>query len=268
MDAVATIVFVHAHPDDEATLTSGSMARASAEGHRVVTVIATNGDHGEAPADLGPDETVVDRRRREAEASAAALGVARLAWLGYADSGMSGWDQNRHESAFHVADLDEAAGRLAALLEHERADVVVGYDWHGNYGHPDHVKVHRVVRRAVALMDGSPPRLLEATMNRDRIRSAAAEFRKQQPDVEWDVDAPMDDGNPLGMPEADIHWEVDVTAYLGQRRASLRAHASQVTDTGRWVELDDTAFAFAFGTEFYIEPGRPAGMRQGWFLAE
>jgi LmbE family N-acetylglucosaminyl deacetylase len=265
MGGMATVVFVHAHPDDEATLTSGSMAKASAEGHRVVTVIATNGEHGEAPDDLGPGETVADRRRREAEASAKALGVARLSWLGYADSGMTGWEQNLHETAFHTADLDEAAGRLAAILDAEHADVVVGYDWHGNYGHPDHVKVHRVVRRAVELCDRRP-RLLEATMNRDRVRAAAAEYRKQEPDVEWDVDAPMDDGNPLGTPEVEISWEVDVTAYLRQRRASLSAHASQVTDTARWIGLDDDAFALAFSTEFYIEPGRDPGMRRGWFL--
>ena len=263
---MATIVFVHAHPDDESTLTSGSMARATAEGHRVVTVIATNGEHGEAPADLRPGETVADRRRVEAEASASALGVARLAWLGYADSGMSGWDQNRHEGALNVADLDEAAGRLAALLDEEGAEVLVGYDWHGNYGHPDHVRVHHVVRRAVELADGSRPRLLEATMNRDRLRAEVAQLREQQPEVNWDVDAPMDDGNPLGMPEAEIHWEVDVTAYLDQRRASLASHASQVTDTARWLELEPVEFARAFSTEFYVEPGRPPGMRRGWFL--
>ncbi len=263
---MATLVFVHAHPDDEATLTSGSMARAAAEGHRVVTAIATNGEHGEAPDDLGPGETIADRRRREADASASAVGVARLAWLGYADSGMTGWDQNRHESAFNTADLDEAAGRLAALLDEEAADVVVGYDWHGNYGHPDHVKVHRVVRRAVELVRGPRPRLLEATMNRDRLRAEVAEYQTQQPEVEWDVDAPMDDGNPLGTPEAEIHWEVDVTAYLQQRRASLASHASQVTDTARWLGLDADGFARAFSTEFYIEPGRAPGMRRAWFL--
>ena len=266
MGGMATVMFVHAHPDDESTLTSGSMARAAAEGHRVVTVIATNGEHGEAPDDLGPDETLADRRRREAEASAAALGVARLAWLGYVDSGMSGWEQNLHETAFHTADLDEAAGRLASLIAEERADVVVGYDWHGNYGHPDHVKVHRVVRRAVELVDASRPRLLEATMNRDRLRADVAEWQAKQPQVNWDVDAPWDDGNPLGMPEAEIHWEVDVTAYLDQRRASLSSHASQVTDTARWLELAPLEFARAFSTEFYIEPGRPPGMLRGWFL--
>lgn len=53
MEGVSTIVFLHAHPDDEASQTSGSMARASGEGHHVVVVYATNGDHGEAPADPG-----------------------------------------------------------------------------------------------------------------------------------------------------------------------------------------------------------------------
>ena len=59
---MTTIVFLHAHPDDESTQTSGSMARASAEGDRVVVVYATNGDHGDAPEDLADGETVVHRR--------------------------------------------------------------------------------------------------------------------------------------------------------------------------------------------------------------
>ena len=261
---MATIVFVHAHPDDESTLTSGSMARATAEGHRVVTVIATNGEHGEAPADLRPGETVADRRRVEAEASASALGVARLAWLGYADSGMSGWDQNRHEGALNVADLDEAAGRLAALLDEEGAEVLVGYDWHGNYGHPDHVRVHHLVRRAVELADGSRPRLLEATMNRDRLRAEVAQLREQQPEVNWDVDAPMDDGNPLGLPEDEITWRVDVSGQLDQRRAALEAHRSQATDIESFLTMPPDVFAAMFGHEHYVEPGLDQPMTEGW----
>ena len=74
---MSTIVFLHAHPDDEASQTSGSMARAVDEGHRVVVVFATHGDHGEAPDDLAEGETVVDRRRAEAEASAAAAAARR-----------------------------------------------------------------------------------------------------------------------------------------------------------------------------------------------
>ena len=162
MEGVSTIVYLHAHPDDEASQTSGSMARAASEGHRVVVVYATNGDHGQVPADLAPGETVVARRRAEAEASSRVIGTARVAWLGYADSGMTGWEQNGHGEALHGADLDEAAGRLAAILDEEDADVLIGYDWHGGYGHPDHVKVHHIAHRAADLA-ARRPRLLEST---------------------------------------------------------------------------------------------------------
>ena len=263
-----TLVFVHAHPDDEASQTSGSMARAASEGHRVVVVFATDGDHGEAPSDLAPGETVVQRRRAEAEASARATGTARVAWLGYADSGMTGWAQNDHESAFHGADLDEAARRLVAVLDDEDADVVVGYDWHGGYGHPDHVKVHHVVHRAAGLA-ARRPRLLESTMNRDAVRQAFEQARAAgAAGDDWDPDAPADDGNPIGTPEAEIHWQVDVSAQLPQRRAALEAHASQTTDVGQMLSMPEEAFAMFFGTEHYIEPGRPPGMRQAWFLEE
>jgi LmbE family N-acetylglucosaminyl deacetylase len=85
---------------------------------------------------------------------------------------MTGWGQNDHDHAFCQAGLDDAAGRLAAVLLEERADVLTIYDWHGNYGHPDHVQVHRVGSRAAQLVADELPalRVLEATMNRDELR--------------------------------------------------------------------------------------------------
>ena len=142
---MGTLVVFHAHPDDEAITTGGSMARAHAEGHRVVLVVATNGEHGEVPDDLAEGETLADRRRAETDRSAAALGVHRVLWLGYADSGMTGWEaEPQPDESFWKADVDEAAARLATILRDERADVLTIYDWHGNYGHPDHIKVHQV----------------------------------------------------------------------------------------------------------------------------
>ena len=143
---MAVIVFLHAHPDDESSQTAGTMARAAAEGHRVVEIFATNGDFGtplEAADDAQEVLSVADHRRTEAAAAARVLGISRVEWLGYHDSGMTGWEQNDGEACFHRADIDEAARAVAAILDDEGADVLVGYDWHGGYGHPDHVKVHR-----------------------------------------------------------------------------------------------------------------------------
>jgi LmbE family N-acetylglucosaminyl deacetylase len=261
---MSTIVYLHAHPDDEASQTSGAMARAVAEGHRVVVVFATHGEHGEVAADAVEGETVADYRRREAEASAAAIGLARIVWLGYADSGMTGWEQNDAEGSFHGADLGEAARRLADVLDAEDADVLVGYDWHGGYGHPDHVKVHHVVHAAAPLARRTP-RLLESTFNRDELTRQFADARAAGLDfVDWDPDDPMDDGNLFGESEADITWEVDVSAYLTQRRASLEAHRSQATDIEQFLAMPPDVFARAFGHEYYIEPGVGGPMRPGW----
>ena len=263
MASVSTIVFCHAHPDDEASQTSGTMARAAREGHRVVVVFATNGDHGQPPDDLAPGETVVQRRRREAQASAEVIGTARVEWLGYADSGMTGWEQNSGPGSFHGADLEEAAGRLAAILDEERADVLVGYDWHGGYGHPDHVKVHHVVHRAAELAQRRP-RLLESTMNRDSMRRMfeAATAAGEAPG--WDPDGPADDGNPVGTPESELHYRVDVTPDLATKRAALACHASQTSDVGMMLQLPPEVFAAQFGVEYYRQEGNTDPLRHAW----
>lgn len=260
---MSTLVFVHAHPDDEGSGTAGTMIRAVREGHRVVVAYATNGDHGAAPDDLAPGETVVDRRRAEAEASARVTGAQRLAWLGYADSGMTGWEQNAAEGAFARADVEEAARRLVAVLDEEDADVVVGYDWHGGYGHPDHVMVHRVTKRAAELA-ARTPRYLEATMNRDRMRDLhrmAVEAGMEG----FDPDGAGDDGNPMGTPEGELHWRVELGDDVARKREALACHASQ-TDVAMMLQMPPAVFAIAFGEEFYLEPGRPDGMVTGWFL--
>ncbi len=59
-----------------------------------------------------------------------------------------------------------------------------------------------------------------------------------------------------------------MSAQLPQRRAALEAHASQTTDVGQMLSMPEEAFAMFFGTEHYVEPGRPPGMRRAWFLEE
>lgn len=261
---MSTLVCFHAHPDDESIATGGSIARAVHEGHCVVIVMATDGRHGETPADLGESETLADRRRKETEASAAVLGANEVRWLGYHDSGMTGWPQNDVPEAFVRADVDLAAQKLADILVEVEADVLTCYDWHGGYGHPDHIQVHEVGHRAavIASKRGRTVRLLESTMNRTRL----AEMIRASGAADFDPNAPADDGNPFGTLEAEITMAVDVTPFIDAKRGSIACHASQVSDSSMFLQMPPEAFAQAFGTEWFIEPGQPGGAPFGWFL--
>jgi len=257
---MATLVCFHAHPDDESITTGGSMARASAEGHRVVLVVATRGERGEvAEGILSDGETLGERREAETRASAAVLGVARVEFLGYVDSGMMGDDSNTDPDCFWQADVGEAAGRLAAILRDESADVITVYDDHGNYGHPDHIQVHRVGVRAAAL--AGVDRVLEATMNRDaliaQITEGAARFGADLPDgVELPNPA---DFAAMGTPAAGVTHALAVEEWTDAKRASMRCHSSQIAESSFFLQLPDDAFRSSFGTEWFIERGVPRG---------
>ena len=179
---MATLVCFHAHPDDECIATGGVMAKASSEGHRVVLVVATKGEHGEVDDGfLAPGETLADRRVVETKAAADILGVDRVEFLGYVDSGMVDTPENDLPGSFWSADLEEAATRLAAILEDEAADVFTCYDEIGQYGHPDHIQVHRVGLRAAEL--AGTPKVFQSTINRDAIirQMSAARRRCSRP---------------------------------------------------------------------------------------
>jgi LmbE family N-acetylglucosaminyl deacetylase len=268
---MGTLVCFHAHPDDESMSTGGSIARAAAEGHRVVLVVATNGDYGEVPDDLAEGETLVERRRTETQRSAEVLGISRIAWLGYRDSGMTGWAQNADPGSFHQAPLEEAAERLAAILREEGADVLTVYDWHGMYGHPDHVKVHTVGHRAGEL--AGTRAVFEVTMNRDYMnRSMAAAADGGMTELteglgeDFDPNGPADDGNPFGTPEAELTHSVDVTAFVDRKRHSIECHRSQVTDSSMFLQMPPEIFTSVFGTEWFIKRGAAPGMRSGWLF--
>ncbi len=265
---MSTLLCFHAHPDDECIGTGGTIARAAAQGHRVVLVVATNGDHGETPTDLAIGETLMDRRRKETEASAAILGIDKVLWLGYADSGMTGWEQNSRTDAFMNAPIDEAAEKLAEILRGENVNLLTTYDWHGGYGHPDHIQVHRVGHRAAELVAGV--RVLEGTMNRDRMRALMDFARKMgafsTDDEGFDPDGPADDGNPMGSTENEINLRVDVMAYAAKKRAAMACHASQLGDSGFFLKMDEEQFAMAFGTEWFIDPNSDEPLRDGWIF--
>jgi LmbE family N-acetylglucosaminyl deacetylase len=249
---MATLVCFHAHPDDESIATGGVMAKAAEDGHTVVLVVATGGEEGEVPDGfLDAGEDLGERRLKETEASAKVLGVSAVEWLGYRDSGMVDTPTTKNPGCFWQADVDEAASKLAAILEKHKADVFTIYDSNGNYGHPDHVQVHRVGARAAELAGVS--QVYEATMNRDYIRNNIKAMREAAGD-DIPADVPDEDFE-IGVPESSITTAVDVTAYLDRKRASMRAHASQISEQSFFLLMPDEVFSGAFGTEWFIHRG-------------
>lgn len=253
-----TLVAFHAHPDDEALLTSGTMARAVAEGHRVVLVVATDGDMGLAAAEFRAGGSLGARRLAELDASAAALGVQRVAYLGYADSGLGPeFDPDPPGKArFARASVEEAAERLAAILREERADVLMTYDANGGYGHRDHVQVHVVGARAAEL--AQTPRVLQATVPRDLIVRAIKGVAKV---YRFPADFDPTSFERSFSPKAAITHRISVRRHIKAKRASMRAHASQASDPddadrtlGMFVKIPRPVYDLVFGREWFVDP--------------
>jgi LmbE family N-acetylglucosaminyl deacetylase len=263
-----TVVSFHAHPDDEALLTAGTLARAAAEGHRVVLVSATDGEAGLAASDRDPltdaaTQGLGPRRVQELRRAAAAIGCHDVRLLGYDDSGLDG-RAGREGRRFATADPEEAAGRLAAILVDTGADVLTVYDAAGGYGHPDHVQIHRVGTRA-ADMAGTAV-VLEATVDRRplvrvlRLLQGLGILRRAGVDSrEW---SPARFDRAFADPGSITH-RVNTRRYAGAKRAAMAAHASQATaDEGVrtlavFLRLPAFVFACVFAHEWFVERGRP-----------
>jgi LmbE family N-acetylglucosaminyl deacetylase len=256
---MATLVSFHAHPDDESIQTAGSLAKAAAAGHRTVLVFATRGEHGEVAAGfLEPGESLGERRTQEALRSAEVLGVSRVEFLGYVDSGMMGTLENDAPGSFWTADVDAAARRLAEILTEEQADVLTAYDKDGGYGHPDHIQVHRVGVRAAEL--AGTARVFEGTLNRDHFRQMIEEGIAAGAISPEDV-PDLSDASAFGSSETDITTAVDVREHTGAKRESMAAHASQIGETSFFLTMPEDAFERAFGWEWFIRHGVPEGHR-------
>ena len=266
-----TLLAFHAHPDDEALLTSGTMARAATEGHRVVLVVATDGELGLAAQEYAADGALAGRRMAELRRSAAALGVARVEHLGYADSGLGPDVAPDPPGAirFVRAGVEEAAGRLAAILAEEQADVLLSYEPNGGYGHPDHKQVHLVGRRAAEL--AGTPRVLEATVPRDTICRAidlAAKVYRFPPEFD------RSSFDRAFSARSEITHRISVRRHIAAKRASMRAHASQASADGgadrtlaAFLRIPRPLYDLVFGREWFVDPaaGRGGPVRRDVF---
>ena len=250
---VATVVAFHAHPDDEVLLTGGTIARLAADGHRVIVVVACDGDMW-----AGPDQ---GRRLAELRASAAILGAAGVVHLGYADSGHGPvlYEDPPGRTRFARADVGEAAGKLAALLTEEHADLLLSYDPQGGYGHRDHVRVHQVGAQAAGL---AGVRVVEATVPRELVARVARLLLV----LRLLTRHRLEEMRGYGMPRSVITHRIDVRRHAAQKRAALAAHRTPVSGKGRSARLFRLlvrsplpVFRAVCGTEWFAEPGGRTG---------
>jgi N-acetyl-1-D-myo-inositol-2-amino-2-deoxy-alpha-D-glucopyranoside deacetylase len=265
----------------------GLIGRAVAEGRRVDLVTCTGGEEGEFHDPSVVQEEARPRLReiREAElrCSIAALqgsgpGELHLHLLGYRDSGMMGTESNDRDDVFWHTDLDEAAGKVVAIVRAARPSVMVTYDANGNYGHPDHINAHRVAvaawdaaADATRFPDAGPPhevaRLYEMAFNRDRWAALTADMQARGIPLPWESEAeeapaaeastegaaPADEAvDEFGVPEADITTIVDVAACADAKRAAMDCHKTQRQDMGWLLDLPPDLQARAISPEHFI----------------
>jgi len=259
-----TIMIVHAHPDDEAIGTGGTLARYGAEGIRTVLVTATLGEEGEivVPEMNTPEvkARLAEVRREELNQAVAILSVSDLAILGYRDSGMAGTEANSHPDCFNMADMDEATGRLVRLVRAYRPQVLVSYNEHGGYGHPDHIACHKVT---VAAFDaaGDTARYPEAGLPWTPLKLYFANSPRRQLQSAWDqmkargIPTPLDDPDfdltRFTVPDDQITTMIDISDYVRLKLDALLVHRTQIAPDGRFMAIPEDIRREVFSKEYF-----------------
>jgi LmbE family N-acetylglucosaminyl deacetylase len=159
---------------------------------------------------------------------------------------MMGWPQNEAPHAFWNTPVDEAAAKLAELMARYRPQVVVTYDEHGFYGHPDHIQANRVTL-AAAEATGIPRRVYYTAFP----RSALAGFAETVRATGVEFPEPVDEDPEFGTPDELITTTVDCSAVTGRKFDSLAAHASQ-SDNIFFLNLGRELFSTLFGEEMFV----------------
>lgn len=256
-----SLLFVHAHPDDECLSTGGTIARYADEGARVVLVTCTNGEVGEIAdvPDLGTVEEIRERlgeiRAEELRAACRELGDVDIRMLGYHDSGMDGTPENDDPRAFIRQDPAEAVARVAAIIRETKADVLVTYNEYGFYGHPDHIRAHEVAMRALdAALDGSNghrvPKVYYTAVPKSLLAAGRdmAEGLGQAPDDFFT----LADIERIGTDDDAVTTWIDVSRYVPNKFRALEAHKTQRGTTEQFLRIPEDIRALAMGFEHYV----------------
>jgi mycothiol S-conjugate amidase len=233
------LLSVHAHPDDESSKGASTVARYHAEGVHTVLVCCTGGEEGDIlnPAMDTPEVRADIARVRMAELKAATdiIGYDDTIMLGYRDSGMPDTEANARPDSFAQAPLDEAVGRLVAIIRRERPQVIITYpDGQNEYPHPDHLRVHEISLVAFdaagdpdRFPDAGPPftpsKLYYSVWPAERFRQIHAKF------LELDLKSPFDEKWLARLTRDEPYTTtIDITGFADVRGNALKAHATQV----------------------------------------
>ena len=139
-----TILAVLAHPDDESFGLGGTLALYANKGCDTYLVCATRGEVGTVDEEhLNGFMDIAELRTAELERAANILGLKKVFFLDYRDSGMPGTQDNQHPDAQINHPVDEVAGKVVKYIRELKPDIVITFDPIGGYKHPDHIHIHK-----------------------------------------------------------------------------------------------------------------------------
>ena len=262
VSASKRLLLVHAHPDDETINNGVTMAKYAKDGAQVTLVTCTRGEEGEVlVAELSnlasdKDDKLGQHREIELKDAMAHLGISDFRFLGapnkkWRDSGMMGTPQNDRKDVFWQSDLEEAANELVKIILEIKPQVLITYDEFGGYGHPDHIKAHRVAMRAaeIAEINGwKIEKIYWNTMPRSVIQMGIEKMREVGSDF---FGAESADDLPFAKPDELVTSVVHASEYVPQKLAAMKAHATQIAVDGPFFALSNNLGLSVWGDEYY-----------------
>ena len=256
------LLLVHAHPDDETIGNGVTMAKYATAGAQVTLVTCTRGEEGEVlVSDLAnlasdKDDKLGEQRIIELTNAMNELGIKDFRFLGapdkkWRDSGMMGTPQNDRSDVFWQTDLDEASLELVKIILEIKPQVLITYDEFGGYGHPDHIKAHRVAMRAAELAADQGWQISKIywnTMPRSVIQMGIEKMKEVGSDF---FGAESVDDLPFAKPDELVTAVVNAPEFVPQKLAAMKAHATQISVDGPFFALSNNLGLSVWGDEYY-----------------
>ena len=262
VSASKRLLLVHAHPDDETINNGVTMAKYAKDGAQVTLVTCTRGEEGEVLvaelANLASDKDDKLGQHREIELKDAMthLGISDFRFLGapnkkWRDSGMMGMPQNDRADVFWQSDLEESANELVKIILEIKPQVLITYDEFGGYGHPDHIKAHRVAMRAAEIAETNGWKIEKIywnTMPRSVIQMGIEKMKEVGSDF---FGAESVDDLPFAKPDELVTSVVHASEFVPQKLAAMKAHATQISVDGPFFALSNNLGLSVWGDEYY-----------------